>query len=255
MSYAAAILIVAVSAAATIAASLAVDRLLTLEARRRHHEVGSQIFQLIGVMFSVILAFVFSEVWGEYNTAKQAVTAECSALHAAAVLAESLPAREGRPVTQKILSYAQAVAGTEWAMMAQQKRSLPASDALESALTIAAQLPMRNSDDIDTRTQVVSLLSDAHAQRETRTFQLTLGLPAAMWAVLILIALILISFVVLSGTQWPGTVIFAGTFTVSIVMVLVLVRMLDYPFQGALAIGNDNFVTLNDQIARLLTAH
>ena len=252
VSYAAAILIVIGSAAVTIAAALAVDRLLSLEARRRHHEVGSQVFQLIGIMFSVILAFVFSEVWGEYNTAKQAVTAECSALHTAALLADSLPVRAGRPVSEKIRFYAQTVLGTEWQMMTRQQRSLSAADTLESALKTAAQLPRRESDDLDNRSQIVSLLSDAIAQRETRTFQLTLGLPAAMWAVLILIALILISFVVLSGTEEPGTIIFAGSFTTSIVMVLVLVRMLDYPFQGALAIGNDSFVTLNTQLASLL---
>jgi hypothetical protein len=251
VSYAAATLVVILSAAGTIAASLTVDRILTLGARRRHHEVGSQIFQLIGVMFAVILAFVFSEVWGEYNTAKQAVTAERSSLHAAAILAEALPAREGRPVIVRILSYARTVAGPEWTMMAKQRRSLDASDMLESTLKAAAQL--RVSEVVmDTRTQIVSLLSDAHAERETRIFQLTLGLPTAMWAVLLLITLILISFVVLSGTEGPGTVLFAGTFTVSIVMVLVLVRMLDYPFQGALAIGNDDFVTLNAQLTRLL---
>jgi hypothetical protein len=152
-----------------------------------------------------------------------------------------------------ILSYARTVAGSEWAMMARQERSLDAADLLESTLKTAAQLRVSELD-VDTRTQIVSLLSDAHAERETRTFQLTLGLPAAMWTVLLLITLILVSFVVLSGTEEPGTVFFAGTFTLSIVMVLVLVRMLDYPFQGALAIGNDNFVLLHEQIAGLLAS-
>ena len=57
MSYAAAILIVVLSAASAAGASFLVDRLVRLDARRRNHEIGGQVFQLIGVMFSVMLAF------------------------------------------------------------------------------------------------------------------------------------------------------------------------------------------------------
>jgi hypothetical protein len=37
-------------------------------------------------------------------------------------------------------------------------------------------------------------------------------------------------------------------------MVLVLVQMLDYPFEGALALGDEDFVRLGGEIASLLAA-
>src|SRR5580698_10403213 len=116
MSYALALLIVIVCVLVTTAASLLVDRTISIDARRRHHEVGSPVFQVIGVMFSVILAFVFSEVWSEYNTAKQAIGAECGALHGAAMLANAMPNREGRPINQNLFAYVQKVVHTEWPM-------------------------------------------------------------------------------------------------------------------------------------------
>ena len=65
MSYFAAIGLIVMS---TIVAGLAtwlVGGVLSLETRRRHHEVGGQVFQQVGIMVSVLMAFVFSEVWGE----------------------------------------------------------------------------------------------------------------------------------------------------------------------------------------------
>ena len=252
MTYTLGLLIVIVCASAVTAASLFVDRRLSIETRRRHHEVGNAVFQLIGVMFSVILAFVFSEVWSEYNTAKQAIDSECGALHGAAMIANAMPNREGRAVDQSLFAYAQKVVRTEWPLMAEQRRSLGATDDLRAALDTAARLRVRDAGDLANRSEIVSLLAEAHAAREMRVFQLKLGMPQAMWVVLITIALILIAFVVLSGTELPATILFGSTFAVSIAMVLVLVRMLDYPFEGALALGDADFVKLSSELAGLL---
>jgi hypothetical protein len=252
MSYAAAILIVILCAALAAGASYAVDRLVSVEARRRNHEIGSQVFQLIGVMFSVMLAFVFSEVWSEYNTAAQAIRNECGALHGAAIIANALPNQMGRPVNQAILAYTNEVITVEWPKMARERRSLEAAEGMRSAVDMTARLAITNPVDVSNQGQVLALLAEAHAHRETRTFQLTLGLPVAMWVVLISLATILTAFVVLSGTEGVGTIIFACSFSISIASVLVLVRMLDFPFEGALALDNADFVKLAGQMSRLL---
>ena len=254
MTYVVGILIVVLCVAAACAASLIVDRRVSLAARRRHHEVGNQVFQLIGVMFSVILAFVFNEVWSEYNVAKQAISSECEALHSAALLANALPDGKGRPIIESIYAYTNLVVHSEWKIMAKERRSLDAARELRASLYTAAQLRVTDPGDLANRAQIVSLLTQAHAQRETRTFQLKLGMPSAMWTVLVLIAVILVAFMVLSGTEQPATLIFAGCFTASIAMVLVLVRMLDFPFEGALAIGNGDFVKLNGLLAATLAS-
>jgi hypothetical protein len=252
MTYVGAVLIVILSAIAATLASLLVDQIVSLEARRRHHDVGNQIFQLIGIMFSVLLAFVFSQVWTQYNTAKQAIMSECGALHSAAMLATALPNDQGRAINQHIFDYTQKVLTVEWHMMSKERRSMDAAKDLRAAVYTAARLRFSDPADLANRSQIITLLTQAHSQRETRTFQLDNGMPAAMWTVLICISLILVAFVVISGTEQPATMLFASSFTISIVMVLVLVRMLDYPFEGALAIGNADFVKLNSQVAAVL---
>jgi hypothetical protein len=254
MDYPLALLIVVVCALSVTAASLFVDRCIGVEARRRHHEVGNAVFQVIGVMFSVILAFVFSEVWSEYNTAKQAIGTECGALHGAAMLANAMPNREGRPINQNLLVYVQNVVRTEWPMMAKERRSMDAAQDMRAALDTAARLHVSDPSDLANRSEIIALLTQAHAAREVRTFQLRLGMPDAMWGVLITIALILVAFVVLSGTELPATILFGSTFAIAIALVLVLVQMLDYPFEGALALGDEGFVKLSGQIATMLAA-
>src|SRR4051812_13443100 len=87
MSYPAVALIVFGSGLIAGALSWTTRKLVQIDAPRRHHEIGSAVFLQLGVVFAVLLAFVFSEVWSEYNTAANAINQECANLHGAAMLA------------------------------------------------------------------------------------------------------------------------------------------------------------------------
>jgi Protein of unknown function (DUF4239) len=254
MTYTTAIGIVLACACVTGVLAYLVGRYVALDARRRHHEVGSQVFQLVGVLFAVILAFVFNEVWSQYNTAAQAISAECGALHGAAMLANVLPDKKGRPVNEAILAYTHEVADAEWPTMAKERRSIDAAHDLRAVIDTAARLQLATPGDLAIQSEILSLLSEAHAHRETRTFQLDFGLPAAMWWVLVIFSVFLTGFVVLAGIEPPGNIVFASSFASLIVTVLVLVRMLDYPFEGALALSDDDFLKLASQVAGMLAA-
>jgi hypothetical protein len=58
---------------------------------RRYHEVGYAVFLQLGVIFAVLLAFVFNNVWSNYNVASQAIDSECGSLHGIAILSDRLP--------------------------------------------------------------------------------------------------------------------------------------------------------------------
>ena len=58
---------------------------------RRYHEVGYAVFLQLGVIFAVLLAFVFNNVWSDYNIASQAIDSECASLHGIAILSDRLP--------------------------------------------------------------------------------------------------------------------------------------------------------------------
>jgi hypothetical protein len=255
MSYLAALIVIAISATVAALASRLAAVWLSVDTRRRHHEVGATVFLQIGVMVSVLLAFVFSEVWGEYRTAGMAINAECGALHGAAMLASGLPDGAGGPIESAIVVYARTVVDTEWPMMAERHRSEEAAQRFGAIMRLAANLNVTRPVDVSDQGQIVALLAQAHAARETRTFQLSQGMPVFMWVMLISISLVLIGFVVLAGVENPGHMIFASAFTACMVLVLVLVRMLDTPFEGALALSAGDFVKLLGQVSALAGAH
>ena len=236
MSYAEALLIILFTAIVAVAATNFVRRALGLDARRQHHEVGNPVYLQIGVVFAVLLAFVFNEVWGEFN-------GECGALHGAAMLAHDLPDGHGRGVEQAILNYSKVVINVEWAALQHRKASPEAVSAFRAIVEAASHLTVGQSTDVAIQGQILSLLAQAHGFRETRIFQANQGLPIIIWLVLSFYGLVLVVFVLFAGVESRiAHFFFTAVFATSIVLVLILVRMLDYPFEGALTLSNDDFV-------------
>jgi hypothetical protein len=81
MSYAEALFLVLLTAIVSVTVTSLVRRALGLDARRQHHEVGNPVYLQIGVVFAVLLAFVFNEVFGGYNAAAQAITGHYTEPH------------------------------------------------------------------------------------------------------------------------------------------------------------------------------
>jgi len=54
-------------------------RVIHRDTFRRYHEIGYAVFLQLGVIFAVLLAFVLSNVWSDYNVASQAIDSECAA--------------------------------------------------------------------------------------------------------------------------------------------------------------------------------
>jgi hypothetical protein len=252
MSYTAALLVVLLIAIAAAVATIIARHALDLDIRRQHHEVGNPVYLQIGVVFAVLLAFVFSEVWGEYNVAAQAINGECGALHGAALLAHGLPDQQGQGVERAILDYTQTVINKEWAALGHRDASPEAVSAFEAVVEAAARLNIARPGDAAVQSQMLALLAQAHAFRETRSFQAARGLPVVIWLVLASYAHVLVAFVLFAGVEsLVGHLLFTVVFAVSVALVLILVRMLDYPFEGALALSNADFVTTLEHVRSL----
>ncbi len=251
MSYWVAVLLIALGALAAGGASYIIGRLISVEGRRKHHDIGGPVFLQGGVMLSVLLAFVFSEVWGEYNTAAQAISSECSALHAAAILASDLPGGAGDGLRQSITLYAEAVIHQEWPQMSSLTASPAAAADFQAVMRMGATLAVSRPVDVSSQSQILTLLSQAHEQREVRLFQVDQGLPAALWMVLIAMSFALILFVLFAGLEPGGHILFASAYAGFTVAILVLVALLDYPFRGSMALTSTSFAHLVTQVSQL----
>jgi hypothetical protein len=244
MSLTVALAVVLVCAMSAGAVGLLVHRHVRLDMRRRHNEIGTAVFLQLGVIFAVLLAFVFSEVWDQYNDAANAVQLECSALQGAAVLAGSLPKAEGAPILQAEQSYVDGVIHHEWTQMALARGEEPESASrLVGLIQTVARYKPSNLADLGTRQQLLTFLERANTERSNRLFQAGSGVPALLWCLLIGFGGVLAIFVTLAGVENGGALIcFSVTFAAAVAAILVLIHLLDFPFEGALALGPQPFL-------------
>jgi hypothetical protein len=250
MNAAPAFLLVLAGAALTALLAWALRRSIALEVRRRHHEIGTAVFLQLGVIFAVLLAFAFNEVWGGYNNAASAINDECGSLHGIAIVASTLPEPARGAVLGGVARYVETVTKDEWPAMARGAAADTARDAFVKLWRSVADLELTRAGDLASQGQIMSLLANAHQQRETRLFEMQLDVPPLLWAVLILLTLVLVSFVVFSGIDYMvSQVIFSAIFGGSVVLILVVMRMLDSPFSGALALPSTDF---QDTLGRVL---
>lgn len=242
MSYGTIILIIICASTVTGTLAWAVRRSVPVDTLRRHHEMGAAVFLQLGVVFAVLLAFVFNESWGEYNAAADAINQECGSLHGAAMLANSLPEPGRGQVEQAMRTYVASVIAVEWPAMAARRKSEAVSLLFQSLLTSAARLPARSGEAESLKPQIIELLAAAHQQRETRLFQTTQGIPKLIWLLLAVFSLVLTSFLFAFGIDYVASQVgFVAIFTAMLCFTLVTVRLLDFPFEGPLRLSSVDF--------------
>jgi hydrogenase maturation factor len=251
MSYLVASAIVVASVLLSAVASFLVRRRVTLETLRRHHEVGSYVFLQMGVVFAVLLAFVFTEVWNEYNSAASAISAERTSLVSAARLARGLPDASAKDVGEAITGYIESVIRKEWPAMATGRHSAAAEAALDRLWARARSVAAGGGRDAALGGQILVNLTDAGKARGTRVFQMANGVPPVLWVLLILFSLVLVGFLLFFGVEYMWSqAFFTGAFAGSLAFVLVLIALLDYPFSGALRLSPEPFEHALTQITQ-----
>jgi hypothetical protein len=229
-------------------------RIVHRDTFRRYHEVGYAVFLQLGVIFAVLLAFVFNNVWSNYNVASQAINSECGSLHGIAILGDRLssPARDA--ILNDLHAYLTTVIDREWADMQRRKESQVA-DAKFQLLWQTVETVNTGPTDNQIRDQLLSLLAAAHQSRETRLYQMTQGVPGLIWVLLIMFASTLIGcMLVFAAEAHTSKAVLVGVFTSSLTLALLTVRVLDFPFESALQLSSRDFNGTLAKVDRLIAA-
>src|SRR6478752_1863992 len=199
-------------------------RILHHDTFRRYHEVGYAVFLQLGVIFAVLLAFVFNNVWSNYNVASQAIDSECASLHGIAILSDRLPSPARGAILEDLRLYLTTVLDQEWPDMQRRKES-QAADARFQLLWQTVETVNTDPADNQIRGQLLSLLATAHQSRETRLFQMRQG----VWSLLIVFASGLVGcMLVFAAEASLSKAVLVGVFTSSLTLALLTVRELDF---------------------------
>ena len=228
-------------------------RIVHHEAFRRYHEVGYAVFLQLGVIFAVLLAFVFNNVWSEYNVASQAIDSECASLHGVAILSDPLASPGRNAILNNLRAYLTTVLDREWPDM-QQRNESGVAGASFRALWQTVETVKTDPADSQIRGQMLNLLATAHQSRETRLFQMTQGVPGLVWTLLITFAAALIGcMLVFAAEASISKAVLVGVLTSYLTLALLTVRMLDFPFESALQLSSRDFNQTLEKVDRLIT--
>ena len=193
-------------------------RIIHRDAFRRYHEVGYAVFLQLGVIFAVLLAFVFNNVWSDYNAASQAINRECASLHGIAILGDRLPPPARDMMLRDLHAYLTTVIDREWPDMQRRKESRVASTGFQSLWQMIETVNLDHAD-TQIRSQLLTLLAAAHQSSETRLFQMTQSVPGLIWSVLIVFAAALIGCMLLFAAEASiSKVVLVGVFTSSLTL-------------------------------------
>ena len=235
-------------------ASYVVFRLVGVELRRRHLEVGTAIFLQAGVIYAVFLAFIFGQALTSYVQADDAIYQECAALHGASIVAHALPPLPRAQMREALDTYIAAVIDEEWPAMRATRTDAPDAEMAQIALLERADsLGLTEAKDIAIQSRLAALLVDAHRAREERIFQASQGIPTGLWVMVLAYCVALVVLVFFSSLEYAWShATLSGLFGGLNAIVLLACFLLQYPFEGPFRLTPASFVVTKARVLATL---
>lgn len=217
-----------------------------------HHDVLSAVVSVVGVLYSVVLAFLVGTVWTSFDAAQQTADQEARYIVVAFDFAGGLPLRERVTIRRTIARYALAVRDVEWRSMRFGQPDVRARDLLQHAIETLLTTPPKATNDAAEALKeqtisgaVTQNLRDAGDDRVLRLTQARSRLPAVVFEALILGALLLVVFTFFFGMR-PISLQIATTVVLcaSIGIFFGLIVDLNAPYAGPIRVSPDTWTSI-----------
>jgi hypothetical protein len=242
------VIIIAVCAAIGVLLHL-LQRYVPHPLRERHNDVAGFVYAVLGVLFTVMLAFVVVDEWESLETAKANVTTEANELGALYWNARAMPADVGRGLEATTKQYADTVINQEWPMMTDGESSPTATNLVYTMRDEINALPTNTPRAEELFAQSLEHVNNLESARRQRLDDSAEQLPGLLWVVLLVGSVLTVGYTFLFGLSniWAHILI-AAPLAVLVVLVLVVIDQLNHPFGGMVPIDPDAFRIFLDRL-------
>ncbi len=235
-------MLVSLFIAGAVGGLVLVQRLVPIERRQEHNDVAGFIYAVLGVAYAVLLGLMVVADWQDWQAAQDSATQEANELAAVFWLAHGLPEPEGRHIQELARDYARVEVRQEWPLMERGKSSPKAYELLDGMKASVEALRPTNDAQAGLYDNELERLHELGDARRARLLQAEEGLPAILWAVLLVGGVITVGFTYLFGLRSTTVhVLMVAALALVIGLVLFTVAALDYPFRGDVRIGPEAF--------------
>ena len=212
------------------------------ERRREHNDITGWQVSVLGTTYAVVMGFMLFAVWSYFQEAEQNAQQEASSLVNLYWAAAGLPAAPRDAIRDLARQYADAMISEEWPAMNRGELTPVGTQIMQQMWRTASQLQNLNATEQVSLEQTMAMLSAITQHRRVRQLQSQTVLPAILWAVLIVGAIITIMSACLFGSELP-TLHMLQIVMLALLLSLALVAIADInrPFQGQVRVSPAGF--------------
>lgn len=211
-----------------------VTRTYAAPARKESNDFTGAVVAVIGTTYAVILAFMLSGVWNQFQQAQTNEEQEANALVNVWRIANQLQVPGAEQARADCLKYADIAEQKEWPAMLDSKPLPQDNNVIINQLwKFAGEVQANSGKDSIAAYQMMEELRLLTEYRRIRIMQSREGLPAILWAVLIVGGVITVAAACFFGVpSFHFHVLQVAILSFLISLVLVAIADIDRPYQG-----------------------
>jgi hypothetical protein len=234
------VIMLAIAAVFSVVGLLIVRRFVPPEKLRSDHDIAGPIHGSIGVIYAVLLAFTTIIVWEQYDTTSRNLTNEALYYSDVARTSLGIPEPLRSEFRAALDQYFDTVIEEEWHKLEYGGQSDKVLAAGKKVNSVFARFEPATEKEKIVFQQVLNKLNAAGEMRRDRIISAHEGVPPVIWMVLIVGALITISFAFFFGSEnLLAQIIMTVMLAALIAVVLFTILVLDYPFIGDMKITTE----------------
>jgi hypothetical protein len=234
-----------------VAGYLAADRMVSLKLRREHNDVAGFIYAFLGPLYAILLAFVVFLVWGYFEDARSAAATEATDVYKIFSMSRSMGPAFTDKVQQATLDYGRSVIKDEWPAMARgQAEATPTRVKYGIVRSLIEGYEPTDNRENNLHAAELANLDDLAAARTQRVLKAGNVLNPALWAALIVGAVISVAYSYFFGIE--NRIVHAlmvAVLAVSIAGMLFLIEEIDSPYRRDVRVAPDAMQEVVNEIA------
>lgn len=215
-----------------------VRRFVDLDWLKKHLEIASYFFLMIGTLYAVLIAFAIFVVWTQFQDAGANLEHEVNAVADLSRMSAGLPEPQRTMIHNAVLDYMHAVLDDEFPAMAEGRDSPRTVAAIQKLMDVYSSATVSNAKDQLFMAESLKHLNDLANFRRIRLFTSRGTVPQLLWYLLFGGGAVLIAFTYFFGHEsilWQAAMTAALTGTLSFSLYLIVAY--NGPYDGTTRIS------------------
>jgi uncharacterized protein (DUF983 family) len=207
-----------------------------------HNDVAGFIFATVGVTYAVLLSFIVSVTWQDFDEARENAYREAHAIVSLYHDTRPLPTAFRSELKRNLVTYVDAIIEDEWLIMIKGEKSAAAEQAQDAIWRLYHGYLPKNETQKIFFAESVNKLNDACDLRKMRLLEAHAAIHPIIYFVLIVGGMITIAFSLFFGTKnFVPHIIMTSLLAAMIAIALSTIVILDFPFTGDISVSSDVF--------------